>query len=247
MQNLRVSSGVVRYPLTEIKAKQKKSYPNIIMLVAESFRWDLLDKEITPNLWKFSEQSLRFNQHYSGGNRTSMGMLSLFYGVYAPYWYSFEKQHISPVLMDFLVSKNYQLALHTSQSFSYPELRHTTFSGIPEEYMQELHEGEPRLRDRQNITDIIAKIDARDVSRPFYNFMFFESTYAPYTFPETAVIRLEYLKEMNYAKLNLMHNITSIHNRYINAAHHIDTEVGRLLVYLKEQKLLNNIKIYFLK
>ncbi|MDO9598865.1 MAG: sulfatase, partial [Azoarcus sp.] len=196
-------------------------------------------------LWAFSTQALRFEHHYSGGNRTRMGLFSMFYGLYAPYWYSFEHQRVAPALMNFLHDKNYQLALHTSQSFDYPELRHTVFAGIPEQYMQELQTGEPWKRDVQNISDIIGKLDRRDQGRPFYGFMFFESTHAPYTFPETAAIRPDYEPDLNYVRMNLQDNIDGIHARYINAAHHVDQEVGRLLDYLKQHDMLDNTIVMF--
>lgn len=242
---LRIAHGQVNYPLEKIETKALKQYPNIIMLVAESFRSDLLDPKITPNLWAFSQQSLNFTQHYSGGNRTRMGLLSMFYGLYAPYWYGFQEQKVSPVLMDVLQDKGYQFALHTSQSFDYPELRDTVFHGMNEANMQELQQGEPWQRDHQNISDIITKLDYRDKNKPFYDFMFFESTHAPYSFPQQAVIKPDYIKELNYAQLDLMNNIDQIHNRYINAAHHIDAEVGRLLDYLKKQGMLDNTIVLF--
>lgn len=243
--NLRIAGGTVAYPSGDLQAEPLKNYPNIIMLVGESFRWDLLDPEITPNLWQLSDKSLRFERHYSGGNRTRMGLFSMFYGIYAPYWYSFERQRVAPALMEFLKRKDYQLALHTSQSFDYPELRHTLFTGIPEQYLQELKTGEPWQRDRQNISDIIAKLDRRDRQRPFYGFMFFESTHAPYTFPEDAAIRGDYLKDLDYINMNLQENIQQIHARYINAAHHIDREVGRLLDHLKKNDMMENTIILF--
>lgn len=242
---LRIAHGEVNYPLKQIETKPLKHYPNIIMLVAESFRSDLLDPEITPNLWKFSQQAQNFTQHYSGGNRTRMGLLSMFYGVYAPYWYGFQSQQVAPVLMDVLQDKGYQFALHTSQSFDYPELRDTVFHGMKEADMQELQQGEPWQRDHQNISDIITKLDYRDKQRPFYDFMFFESTHAPYSFPEQAAIKPDYIKELNYAQLDLMNNIDQIHNRYINAAHHIDAEVGRLLDYLKQHQMLDDTIVLF--
>lgn len=244
-QDLRLGNGKVVYPLSKIESKPLDKYPNIIMLVAESFRWDLLDPEITPNLWDFSKTSTTFNQHYSGGNRTRMGLLSMFYGLHAPYWYSFEEQRVAPVLMNVIREKNYQLGLYTSQSFDYPELRHTTFAGIPEEFLHELKSGEPWQRDAENVTDIINNLDHADKDKPSYTFMFFESTHAPYTFPKEDVIRPDYLKEMNYVKLDLLHNADRIHNRYINAAHHVDKEVGRLLDYLKQNNMLDNTIVLF--
>jgi len=245
IHDLKMAKGEINYPLSAIESEPLDSYPNIIMLVAESFRWDLLDPEITPNLWAFSQESMTFNQHYSGGNRTRMGLFSMFYGLHAPYWYGFEEQKIAPVLMDFIREKDYQLALHTSQSFDYPELRNTTFAGISEDFMQEIKSGEPWQRDTQNITDIIEKMEHFDKHKPSYTFMFFESTHAPYTFPEEAIIRPSYLKEMNYVNLDLLNNADGIHNRYINAAHHIDSEVGRLLDYLKQNDMMDNTIVLF--
>ncbi len=245
MTTLRVASGQVDYPGQQLEAKPLAKYPNVIMLVAESFRWDLLDPEVTPNLWKFSEKALRFENHYSGGNRTRMGLFSMFYGLYSPYWYSFEQQRIAPALMNFIRQKNYQLALHTSQSFDYPELRHTVFTGVDEKYMQEIKTGEPWQRDIRNISDIIGKLDQRDPARPFYGFMFFESTHAPYTFPAEAVIRPDYEEDLNYVRMNLQDNISRIHARYVNAAHHVDHEVGRLLDHLRKTGMLDNTIVLF--
>lgn len=243
--NLRVAGGEVNYPAQHLDAVPLKTPPNIIMLVGESFRWDLLSPEITPNLWKLAGRSLRFEQHYSGGNRTRMGLFSMFYGIYAPYWYSFEQQRVAPALMEFLKEKNYQFALHTSQSFDYPELRHTVFAGMAERDMQELKSGHPWQRDRQNITDFITRMDKRDPQRPFYGFMFFESTHAPYTFPDEAALRPDYQQDLNYINLNLKQDIEKIHARYINAAHHIDREVGRLLAYLRDSGLQDNTIVLF--
>lgn len=245
LNKLRLAGGEVDYPARRLQAQPLQRYPNIIMLVGESFRWDLLDPEITPNLWKFSADALRFEQHYSGGNRTRMGLFSMFYGIYAPYWYSFERQRVAPVLMNLLRAKDYQLALHTSQSFDYPELRHTLFAGVPEQYMQELKSGEAWQRDAQNIGDLIAKLERRDPKRPFFGFMFFESTHAPYAFPDEDVIRPGYAKDLDYVGMNLQQDAARIHARYVNAAHHVDREAGRLLDYLRRSGMLDDTIVVF--
>ncbi len=245
LSELRLAGGTPEYPLAPIHSATNAPTPNIIMLVAESFRWDLLDPAITPNLWRFAQKSQYYQQHYSGGNRTRMGLFSLFYGIYAPYWYSFEKERVAPVLMNVLRERNYQMALHTSQSFDYPELRHTTFTGVPESQMQELQKGEPWRRDQQNISDLINKLEQRDPKRPFYGFMFFESTHAPYDFPPEDVVRTDYVAELDYVKLNLKENIEKIHARYINAAHHIDREAARLIAYLEAHHMLDNTIVLF--
>ncbi len=242
---LRLSGGPVSYPGSNLATDIKGQPRNVIMLVAESFRWDLLSPEITPNLWKLSQRGARFENHYSGGNRTRMGMFSMFYGLYAPYWYSFERQRVTPALMNFFTEHRYQIAAHTSQSFSYPELDHTVFAGVDPKHMQALNTGEPWARDVQNISDLIGKMDESQRSQPFYGFMFFESTHAPYSFPEDKALRSDYIKDFDYVKLNLAENIDGIHARYINGAHHIDEQAGRLIAYLEDNKRMDDTVILF--
>ncbi|MGZ0655521.1 sulfatase-like hydrolase/transferase [Coraliomargarita sp. W4R53] len=238
--------GEVNYPLAEIKlGSTPEPLPNIIILAAESFRWDLLDPEVTPNLWEFAKRSINLTNHYSGGNRTRMGMFSMFYGLYSPYWFLFEENAVPPVLMTTIQQLGYQLELNTSQSFDYPELRRTVFSGISETYLHELKQGPSWQRDRDNISAIQKQISERDPSRPFFNFMFFESTHAPYNFPESAVLEPDYLENVDYLDIAAGMSIYKLHNRYINAAHHVDAEIGKLLSYLDEEGLMANTIILF--
>ncbi len=234
----KMSHGTVNYPLEALVYKKPEKPFNVVWLVAESLRWDMLTPEIMPNTWAFAQKNLYFKNHYSGGNRTRMGMFAMFYGLYAPYWYAFEEQRIGSPVLDILMAEQYQLRINTSQSFSYPELNHTVFVHVPKENMRELNSlSETWKRDENNISDLIHFIDTRDRNRPFFNFMFFEATHAPYQFPQEAVIRKDYIKEMNYAKLNLVSGISKIKNRYINAAHYVDSQIGRLLDELKKQGL----------
>ncbi|NJC87694.1 MAG: DUF3413 domain-containing protein [Desulfuromonas sp.] len=245
-ERIRIAQGKISYPAQPLSTKPLAKYPNIVWLTAESFRWDLFNPEITPNLWKFSRRAVTFNRHYSGGDRTRMGMFSMFYGLYAPYWYGFQEQKIRPQLMQQVVDHNYQLAINTSQSFSYPELKDTLFTGIPAANLQELQDGPAWERDHRNISDISRFIQTRDTRRPFFTFMFFESTHAPYTFPDAAVIRPDYLPEVNYLQMGkITGDIRPLHDRYINAAHHVDAEVGRLFDLLDKEHLLDDTIVLF--
>ncbi len=60
MKELRIADGVVEYPGRNLPARVSEQMPNVVMLVAESFRWDLLSPEITPNLWRLSQRGQRF-------------------------------------------------------------------------------------------------------------------------------------------------------------------------------------------
>lgn len=222
----------IRYPLTPLTARHGIKPPNIIMLVVESLRADMLTPEIMPKLWQFSSRALRFDRHYSGGNGTRQGMFALFYGLYGNNWDRFLHSRTPPVLFSILDQHNYQRLAITSASFTYPEFDQTIFAGFTPEELVEDNEGIAWRRDVRNVDRLLASLAPWPEERPQFRFMFFESTHARYNFPDEAAIRPNYLETVDYMKLSpdyLRDNIEPFKNRYINAAHHVDDQIGRVL------------------
>jgi hypothetical protein len=228
------------YPLESIQVAAPEKPLNIVWLVAESWRWDMLDPEIMPETWAFSQKGFHFTHHYSGGNGTRMGLFTMFYGLYGPYWFSFLAEQRSPVIMDILQDQAYQLGMYTSAKFSYPEFDKTIFAKIPKKFLHEHSEDLGWKADRRNVTDLVQFIKNRDLSKPFMAFMFFESPHARYYFPEESVIRKPYLQDFNYATMSLDDDIELIKNRYINSCHHLDSQFKRVLDFLEQEDLLKN-------
>ncbi|MDL1959945.1 MAG: sulfatase-like hydrolase/transferase [Deltaproteobacteria bacterium] len=228
------------YPLESIQVVAPEQSLNIVWMVAESWRWNMLDPEIMPGTWAFSQKGFRFMHHYSGGNGTRMGLFTMFYGLYGPYWFSFLAEQRSPIIIDILQDQAYQLGMYTSAKFSYPEFDKTIFAKVPRESLHEHSEDQGWKADRRNVTDLVQFIKNRDLSRPFMSFMFFESPHARYYFPEESVIREPYLQDFNYATMSLEDDIELIRNRYINSCHHLDSQFKRVLDFLEQEDLLKN-------
>ena len=237
---IRSGSSKLKYPLKPMVIdKQAKKY-NVVWLAAESLRWDMVDVNIMPATYKFANTAIWCRNNFSGGNGTRMGMFSLFYGLYGSYWFGFLAENRGPVLIDALIEQNYQMDMRTSAAFSYPEFDKTVFARVPSKNMHDGLKGFSWERDRENVGALLKFIDSRDPNRPFMTFMFFESSHAPYDFPPENVIRKDYLKEMNYARLDLVHQIGQIKNRYINSCNHLDGQIARILEYLKKHDLLDS-------
>ena len=229
------------YPLKPLILKKNKKLPNIVLIACESWRWDMLDPEITPAAWKFAKKAHRFTHNYSAGNGTRMGIFGFFYGLYGPYWFPFLNARQSPVLMDTIQKLGYQISMYTSAKFSYPEFDKTVLVNLPDADIHEYGDKGPGwARDRKNVGDLINFIKQRDQKRPFFTFMFFESPHARYYFPPESVIRKNYLKDFNYATMSLKKDIGLIKNRYINSCHHLDSQLKRIFDYLETAKLLDN-------
>jgi len=230
------TGGSLDYPSTP--DIEFESPYNIVWLVSESLRADMLDPEIMPNTWRFSQNSQRFTEHYSGGNGTRMGMFAQFYGLYGQYWFDFLYAHRSPLLVDLIKKNNYSMMAYTSSRFSYPEFDKTIFAGLKDSQLQSYTEGEGWERDRKNVTDMLENMKA--AKSPFFSFMFFESAHANYYFPPESIIRPDYIEDFNYLTVDVASEIERIRNRYINATHHLDSQLGRVYDSLEEQGLLDN-------
>lgn len=233
---LEQAKTLLQYPKHPIELSKVVTPLNIIILVSESMRWDLLTPEIMPNMSAFAQKAWNFTSHFSGGNGTRQGLFSLFYGIHGNYWDIFLRHKKGPVLFEVLNEYQYQYFVYTSATFTYPELDQTIFSEIPSEKLIENSEGPAWQRDEANTTALIRDIQNRDPLTPFFGFLFYEATHACYSFPEDKVVRKDYLKNLDYADLSrkeLALKIDSMKARYENSAHGIDLQLQRIVESLE--------------
>lgn len=229
----------LRYPLAPLVRRPGAERYSVVWLVAESWRADMVDPEIMPRTHAFARKAIWSRRHYTGGNETRMGLFTLFYGLYGSYWFPVLQANRGPVIFDLLLADGYQFRMYTSQSFTYPEFDRTIFVRLPHESLQPVPSGYTWQRDRKNLAGIVDFLRNRDASRPLAMFMFFESAHADYRFPPDCAIRRPYLEELNYARMNLARDIGLIKNRYINACHHLDSQIGGVLEALRAEGLLD--------
>ena len=241
LPSLTVSARHLKYPKAPVVAGPAARDLNIVWLVSESWRFDMLDPEITPDTWAFAGKSLRFTNHFSAGNGTRMGVFGMFYGLYGPYWFPFLQERRSPVFADYLLDRGYDMECYTSARFTFPEFDKTIWARVP---VDRLHEGDPKLsgwqNDRKFTGEFLESIDRAPKGKPFFRFMFFESPHARYYFPPECVIRTPYLETFNYASGDLEKQMPLIFNRYVNSCRHLDTQFARVIRGLEERHLLDS-------
>ena len=163
----------------------------------------------------------------------------MFYSLYGNYWDIFLKNRRGPAFIDWLVEDQYNFKCITSAKFSYPEFDQTVFCRIPSESLYSDDKGLTYTRDQRNVKLLTEFIRTADRNRPFMAFMFFESSHAPYEFPEEAILRKEYAKTLNYTSLSPADG-PLIKNRYINSNHHLDMRLGEVFRALDECDLWKN-------
>lgn len=235
--------GHLAYPQAPLQIQPPVRPLNLVWLVSESWRADTLNPHVMPRTTAFAAQAQRYLNHYSGGNGTRMGMFSQFYSLPASLWFPVLNARVGSPLIDVLQQQNYQMRLFTSAKFTYPEFDKTLFVRVPQEQMQSFEKGQTWQRDRKNIDDLLAFIDQRDPARPFMTFMFFESPHANYNFPPESVIEPDYLEDFSYASMDLERDIEGIRKRYLNAVHHLDSQIARVIDHLAASGLMDNTLI----
>ena len=64
----------------------QQQFPDVLIVVIESLRPELIDAQIMPSTWRLAEKGIHCRNHYSGGNSTNLGMFSLMNGLEAIWW-----------------------------------------------------------------------------------------------------------------------------------------------------------------
>lgn len=240
-EKLRSSGGsALAYPLETIHCSNDRPEKlNLLLIVVDSWRYDALTAEITPNIWRLSQNGWRFDSHYSSGNATRFGIFGLFYGLYGTYWHSMLAEEKSPVLMRELQKQKYRMSILASAPLVNPEFDRTVFADIRNKI--ELRQtGDGSVANDRVITDkMINFIASTPKNEPFFGFMFFDAPHVA-GHPEGSAPFQPELKEVNHLTLNNSTDPVPYVNRYKNALFYNDMLIGRVIEQLKKSDLLDN-------
>jgi len=158
--------------------------PDIVYIVIDSFRGDMLGPEVTPELWAFSKKARVFKNHYSGGNCTRFGIFSLLYGLYGNYWFSVLGERKPPVMTQALAGLGYDFRIYAATKLSFPEFDRTCFVDMPRSKVYD----EPQAagkdgKDAEITGKFIKFIGNRDKKKPYFAFIFYDASHGSYEYP----------------------------------------------------------------
>ncbi|EPN4991020.1 DUF3413 domain-containing protein [Vibrio vulnificus] len=229
----------LNYPLAPLQTQPVEKPLNIMLLVVDSWRADTFNADNTPNMWKYAQSGVVFNNHIATGNATRTGIFGLFYGIPGTYWHGFLANQQSPVLIDRLQALDYQLGIFTAAQLRKPEFNQTVFTKV--ENLRIGSEGSrPSELDADLTQDWLAWYDQRDKSKPTFSFLFYDAPHG-YDFPTDFEPKYEpMLKEVNYLKLNNDTDPTPFFNRYKTSVRYVDSMATKVLDKLKESGDLEN-------
>ncbi len=222
------------YPLAGFRYHRLARPYNVVIILVESLRFDMLDGEITPHLTAFSERAITGIEHYSGGCTSRFGTFGLFYGLYGTYWHRILSERRGPVLIGQLLYNDYLFKVMSSTSLSFPEFNRTVFVDLDIELDDRLPGENSAERDEVLVDRWLDWLDEIPPGRPFFSFLFLDASHSPYNFPEEFKKFEPSIESISFLSTDLSSDRESIFNRYRNAIHYVDHSVGRLLRGLEE-------------
>lgn len=232
----RPSAGELQYPLHPLTCAPPRRTPNVLLIVVDGMRADVLTPQYAPRMSEFARGATRFASHYSGGNSSRAGMFSFFYSLPATYWDAFAGFARPPVLMELFRQHDYQIGVFASSPvYRIVGLDRTALARIPN---LRLETSSPYPgssgRDRTLTEDWLRWLDRRDPARPFVGFLYYNAVVAseppddyPHMFPPPAQPT----------------SLQRLAARYLSAVHFVDGLVGQVLDDLRRRRLLDDLVV----
>lgn len=232
------ADGLFNYPRAPLVYKAPERRLNVLFLLVDSLRADMLTAEIMPRTWQFAGQGWRFTDSYSSSNSTRGGIFGLFYGLPPAYWQVALSSGIPAALITAVQDNNYALGVFTSATVYKPEFHQTVFAGVPN--LRVHSEGSTVWeKDANAISDFIAFTDGLN-GQPFFSFIFLDNVHSA-ALPDDAPHPFRpYLPGVNYMELGAGTDPVPYFNLYKNSAHFADSNIGKVLDYLEQKGLLDN-------
>jgi len=245
--SLKLIKNRVNYPLEPYHStvKDQKKLPNIILLMADALRPDMIDPDIMPAVYRFSkEKAINFKRHYSGSNGTTQALFSLFYGLPSRYMDFFSRGEVSPIIFDALLENNYQLALYSSKSLGWLGTDHLVFFKVKKYIVDELHPDSIKsdAMVNQRALKTIAE-HSRQSEKPLFLMVFYDSPHLPH-------FKNKKFKKFVPDNPSLIFDPRSAEDRrrglneYRNAANYVDHLMAGLLEKLEVKGYFENSIIY---
>ena len=239
---IETESKTINYPLKNIDSNNTTN-KNILLIVIDSWRYDYLTEEITPNIYNFKKSAQEFTNHKSGSNMTTGGVFSMFYGIPATYFDSFTGINKGPVMIDQFIKQEYDINILSSSTVENPPFNKNVFTKVKNLKLN-TDGNSPAERDMSIFNSWTNYIENYNQKNPFFGFLFFDAAHG-FDFPKNYKAPFKpYLDKVDYLAFDDDYDPKPLINRYKNCLHYVDDLIGKIISQLdKKNKLENTIII----
>jgi len=220
------------YPKTPLQCSSDVESKNVLVILIDALRPEMLTNEIMPNTSKLFSKSISFENHYSGGTSSRMGMFSLFYGLPSTYWRVFHDNLKSSLMIQQFDESGYDVQAISSSGLGSPAvLDRTAFAGISKINLKPLSDSE--IKSLELTTDLWEEAMNQKSESKFFTLIHYDPPINEVNTDEPMHIQNEFLRKDDVA-----HNLEVF--KYIQSIREVDKEIGRLIKVINDQSLLED-------
>ncbi|MCE0557956.1 DUF3413 domain-containing protein [Motilimonas sp. E26] len=232
-QNPHHEGRTIKYPLREIEHNLVTQHPNVVVVMVDALRADMLNKTNMPNLSRLAQMSTEYQSHFSGGNHEDLGIYSFFYGLPGRYWPDIEQNKTPSVLLSSLQQAGYELGLFSSNQA--PSLQ-----AIAANSQLNVSTNEGALKGDIDAIKQWQEWQANNQTKPSFSFLYLTAASAmetPPNYPELFSPTTSTLKDKKLAEPQQQE---ALFNRYKNAISYTDILLAQVFDRLTETNQFDN-------
>ncbi|WP_305405711.1 DUF3413 domain-containing protein [Photobacterium leiognathi] len=232
------NSELVRYPIQKLSFNDQGTGQNLMIIMVDSLRSDMITQTVMPNLSTFADQNLDFTDNYSSSNNDSTGVFGLLYGLPSGYANSIRAEKKSPILLNTLQNRGYRFGLFSGENFELPIYREAIFANTKLATTDSEHPDQVPS-DAHAIKDWQQWFNQQKQGQPWFSFLELTSVQQ---FKEGEHYKPRFTPSLGSNAINEegVDSTLLLKNSYRNAAYHIDEMLGRVFTDLKAKGVLNN-------
>lgn len=242
-KRIKINAGkAINYPLKKLEFEKQEKPKNVIMVLMDSLRADMLNPDVMPKLWEFAQNNSgsRFTKHFSGGNCTKTGVFSLFYGISGNYFDQAMRSGVGAAMIDSMLELGYEVKVFSSGSLVSPPFHRTIFTNVPNLEISQI--GSSKIqRDINSIKKCVEYLKNRDNKKPYFILLFLDSIHGN-AVPKDFKFKFETpMREMNFLTLgNDEVTKRNAFNLMKNACYYMDTKLDDFFKTVNMAERLKN-------
>ncbi|WP_318459050.1 DUF3413 domain-containing protein [Photobacterium leiognathi] len=232
------NSELVRYPIQKLSFNDQGTGQNLMIIMVDSLRSDMITQTVMPNLSTFADQNLDFTDNYSSSNNDSTSVFGLLYGLPSGYANSIRAEKKSPILLNTLQNRGYRFGLFSGENFELPIYREAIFANTKLATTDSEHPDQVPS-DAHAIKDWQHWFNQQKQGQPWFSFLELTSVQQ---FKEGEHYKPRFTPSLGSNAINEegVDSTLLLKNSYRNAAYHIDEMLGRVFTDLQAKGVLNN-------
>ncbi|KHT64670.1 hydrolase [Photobacterium gaetbulicola] len=226
------TSEQLRYPLEKMAFDDPGTGKNLLIVMIDGLRSDMVESETMPYLSAFASQNIDFENHYSSSNDNTAGIFGLFYGLPSSYINSARSNNTRPLLVSTLEQRGYHFGVFGGDNLRQdPIYSDTIFSGLPIEDITTI------VQDPEIVDSWASWLKAQNSEKPWFSYIELTSVQ---NFEEGGDYSPKFEPSLGSSNITGQNTNLILKNSYRNAAYFIDEQLIRIFDQLVNLQLMDD-------